>query len=183
MAFDEDLPERPLGPALRSSGQQLSEQSAASFDAAENLLTKALDRLGKGQDEAALKLVERAVGLPYDEFERIHPALNWLELEIHSRLETQVEASRKDDLTWVEQVEVLVAGTSGTPQIMLRAGLYALLLDFGFPPAQERRLQALIGDESQLAPLIAGRKPQDELVETTLQSLRLLARHQELQQQ
>ncbi len=48
--------------------------SAASMEAADNLLGKALRRLEEGNQERAQAFIQRALSLPYDEHEELHPA-------------------------------------------------------------------------------------------------------------
>ncbi len=171
MTSDPDFLRRPLANTRRASGGLQREQSEALLDAAGNLLTKATDRLAKNQDEVAGKLIDRAVALPYDDYEEVHPALYWLELKLYSQLDEQAEDAGKDDVRWIDRAEELMDEVAAAATGMVRAALQAVAQETPLPHAQERRLHRLIGASPELQNVTFGRRSTGELTATVLGTL------------
>jgi hypothetical protein len=175
-----DHAEGPLTHARVISGSLHQEESAALLEAAGNLLTKAATRLAGGDETAARKLAERALHLPFDDFEEVHPASWWLELEMSSRLTEEVELAAEGDSRWLVRVETLLGELSGTAASVVRGGLHDVLSEFPLPRDEESRVHRLIDDEP------FGREPLSEvedaakLTEATLAVLRALNRQSDL---
>jgi hypothetical protein len=173
-----DHAEGPLTHARVISGSLHQEESAALLEAAGNLLTKAATRLAGGDETAARKLAERALHLPFDDFEEVHPASWWLELEMSTRLTEEVELAAEGDSRWVDRAGTLLGELSGTAATVVRSALRDVLSEFPLPREEERRVHQLIeplGDAS-----LAQAEDAGEPAETTIAVLRALNRQSDL---
>ena len=157
-----DHAEGPLTHARVVSGSLHHEESQALLEAAGNLLTKAATRLVAGDEDGARKLAERALHLPFDDFEEVHPASWWLELEMSTRLTEEVELAAEGDSRWLGRVETLLGELSGTAAAIVRNALRDVLSEFPLPRPEERRAHQLIEAVGQESP--GEMKEVDELV-------------------
>ncbi|GLY31850.1 hypothetical protein [Kineosporia sp. NBRC 101731] len=173
--------ERSLNVTRRASGALLGETSEALQEAAGNLLDKAVARLQEGDEVRARALVERALHLPYDEFEKIRPAVWWLELEVSTQFSDEVELAAEGDSGWLARAELLLSEAS-EPMVaaVVRAALNDIGSEFRLPQRESRWLNRLIAGEP------FGREPLseiddiDELTVAVLGVLRMLNRQAEL---
>lgn len=138
-------------PLTARRGNLDQERSGTLLSAAENLLTKAGDRLAAGQEAAARRLAERAAELPYDDFEEVHPALSWLALEAHMRLAEQVDDADEHDSGWIDRAEQVLPQLSDPGAALLRGALVAVLDEYVFTHKEVRRAHQLIGAEEHVA--------------------------------
>jgi len=134
----------PLTHARVSSGLLHQEESAAALEAAENLLSKASARLAAGDRSGARGFVRRALALPFDEFEHVHPATWWLVLEMSTRLSEEVELAAQDDSRWVQRAELLLAGAGAVAAAVIRCGLGDVLAEFPLVGEEQRRVLRMV---------------------------------------
>ncbi|MBT0771956.1 hypothetical protein KIH74_23645 [Kineosporia sp. J2-2] len=173
--------ERHLNITRQASGALLSAESEASQEAAGNLLTKAAARLEAGDEARARHFVERALHLPYDDFEGIHPAVWWLEMEVSSHFSEEVELAPDGDQGWLDRAGVLLAEASDeTVAAVIRAALNDVAAEFHLPRPEALRLSRLTAGEP------FGREPltelddADRLADAVLGVLRTLNRQADL---
>jgi len=181
-----DHAEGPLTHARVVSGTLHQEESAALLEAAGNLLTKAAARLA-GQDEAAArKLTERALRLPFDAFEEVHPVASWAELEMSARLAEEVELAAEGDSRWLGRAERLlselseVSEVSGAAGAVVRGGLHDVLSEFPLSRTEEQRVHQLIDGQPFGHEPLSGFDDDAELTEAMLAVLRAMNRQSEL---
>lgn len=136
--------ESPFTHARVASGLLHQEESSAALEAAENLLSKAASRLAAGDEEGARTFVERALRLPFDDFEHVHPATWWLELEMSTRLSEEVELAAQDDSRWVDRAERLLDGAPAVAAAVIRCGLSDVLAEFPLAGDEQRRVLRLV---------------------------------------
>lgn len=140
-------PARPggaLAGARRASGQLRQSFSGAGTEAAGNLLAKAVRRLDDGDAAAARGLVERALRLPYDDFEDAHPCL-WT---AHMLLFTELNDDLEDgpDEAWLERAAAVIEAAGPVAAVEARLGLQVFAGPFyQLPAAEARRLRAVAG--------------------------------------
>ncbi|GLY32523.1 hypothetical protein [Kineosporia sp. NBRC 101731] len=110
------------------------------------------DRDARGQRDAALKLVEKALALPDNQIEEHHPALFWLEFEMNSQLTSHIESSEEGESSWITLAGAALSESGVVGASALRYGLEDMLADFRLPQAEEHRVQKLIGAAENVRP-------------------------------
>lgn len=146
----EQQADRGLGGIPLRATAALAPFSRAQMDAATNLLDKALRALDDGDEARALRLVERAVALPYDEHEQVHPAA----MMAHQRLFVAVtDALENGGDEWLDAVIDTFASAPEEGRYCLRDVLTAVLQDYELSDGEQRRLRRLIRDVPQRAEL------------------------------
>ncbi|GAB6902952.1 hypothetical protein [Kineosporia succinea] len=155
---ESSLSERHLNVVRSSSGALLSERSEAMQAAAGNLLVKAADRLRDGDEAGARGFVERALHLPYDEFEDIRPAVWWLQMEVSAQFGDEIEIAEVGDTGWLDRAARLLSETTDpTVTAVVRTALNEIGADYQLPAREARRLEALTAGER------FGREPLTEI--------------------
>jgi len=140
-AYLREQENRAFGNTAKISGRTLQPFSMASWRAAENLLAKAL-RWWRTDRERALRYVDRAVALPFDDHEEQFPAAAAAEMLIFERLTEEVEF---DDGAWLEAAAVALEGARDPARFVLRDTLRAIDQEWELPERDRRRLSDLVG--------------------------------------
>lgn len=119
------------------------EFSVASLTAADNLLTKAAAALDSGDPARAERMIDRAVALPFDEFEERIPALVAAGMMLFDLVTDILEGCEPGDSLWLDvALDVLHAPGPGRPH--LAHVLAVIAHDYHVEPKEHRRLTAAI---------------------------------------
>ena len=167
-----------LGESRQASnrvGQRFSRVYSA---AASNLLDKAVVRLRGGDEAAARAFVGRALDLPYDDHEKVVPALWQVHMMLFDAFGDDVEAAEPTDLGWLNRIESVVGEAEGPVQRELRSCLLALF-DMALSSKEQRRLRLVVRDVDNDEPFV-GITDREERVDVVIGMLRALIRHEDL---
>ncbi|MEO5746762.1 MAG: hypothetical protein ABIQ61_02260 [Ornithinibacter sp.] len=142
---------RGLGDIPLRATAALSPFSRAQLTAATNLLDKALRALDDGDEPRAHRFVERAVALPFDEHERVHPGAMMAHQKLFVAVTDALENGGED---WLAAATDTFASAPEEAKFSLRDVLSAVLQDYDLSDAERRRVRRLISDVPQRAELI-----------------------------
>ena len=141
---------RGLGDISLRATAALAPLSRAQMTAATNLLDKAVRALDDGDEARARRFVERAVALPFDEHERVHPAA----MMVHQRLFVAVTEALEDGGDgWLGAAVDTFASGSEEARYCLRDILMSVMQDYELTVGEERRVRRLISDVPERAEL------------------------------
>lgn len=118
--------------------------------AATNLLTKALRALDDDDEARAKQLVERAVALPYDDHEQVHPAASVANQLVFNEITDTLEDCEDH---WVSAVADTFASATEEAKYALRDALKDILDDYNLTPEEQHRVRRLIRDVPERAEL------------------------------
>jgi hypothetical protein len=171
---------RPLDDAQRVSNHVNSAFSSASMAAADNLLDKAVRRLEAGADDKARVLVERAVRLPFDEYEEMQPAVWSAHMMLFTSISDDLEDSEPGDQGWLDRAEALIGPGAPVTEAEVRNCLRSFLGDiFQLSPAERTRLKALTrGIPFDQDPLAGVPTDEQSQVSAILELLQTFLRHE-----
>jgi len=159
---------RGLGDIPLRATAALSPFSRAQMDAATNLLTKALRALDDGDEARARPFVERAVALPYDEHEQMHPAAMMAVQQLFGAV-TDALGNGGDE--WLDAATDTFASAPEQARYCLRDVLGDVLQDYQLTDGEQRRLRRLIRDVPERAELPALDLPPEEMATALLEVL------------
>ena len=142
-SFLGDELDRPLGAARLASNHANREISVATSQAADNLLAKAVRRLERGEDQEARAFVDRALGLPYDDYEGWSPAAWSAHMMLFLSISDDLGSCPAGDPSWLDRAEVVLDAATPAAATELRACLRAILDADTLTAAETRRLKAL----------------------------------------
>jgi hypothetical protein len=135
--------DRGLGDIPMRATAALSPFSWSQMEAAQNLLDKALRALDEGDEPRARRFVERAVALPFDEHEQVHPG----PMTAHQQLfEAVTDAFDNGGDEWLSAAIDTFASAPEEARYCLRDVLTAVLQDYDLSDGDRRRLRGLIRD-------------------------------------
>src|SRR4051812_4327237 len=117
----------------------------ALVEAAQNLLEKARRRAAQDEPERARAFVERALALPYDEWDAIEPGPWGAHMLLFTAFTDDLEDTEPGDSSWLDRIEQLVAETRDQDVVHELRSCLPGLLDFGVTRQEERRLERLAG--------------------------------------
>lgn len=157
--------------ALRRNAA-LRPHSEAWMEGAGNLIDKALAALRRGDPERARGLVDRAVALPYDEFERSHPAAWQAHMALFVAVTDRVETGDGED--WLDAVLEVMRRAPHHGRCTLRDCLDSMTGDWELLPAQLDRVRAGVRDVPARPPLLDLEGTPAELSEAVLGTLEAL---------
>lgn len=103
-----------------------SDESRRLQASAENLVGKAFTALGRSDHERAERFVARALSLPFDDHEQVHPAWWAAHTFLYSLLAHGVETSADDDHTWLDAAAAVLPPQQGPGGHALRGVLGTL---------------------------------------------------------
>ena len=159
---------RGLGDIPLRATAALAPFSRAEMDAATNLLDKALRALDDGDEARARRFVDRAVALPYDEHEQVHPAA----MTAHQQLfEAVTDAIEDGGDEWLGAVIDTLASAPEEAKYCLRDVLTAVLQDYELSDGDQRRLRRLIREVPERAELSDLELPPEKLATAVLDVL------------
>ena len=148
--MEEEAANRGLGDIPMRATAALAPFSRAQQDAAENLLDKALRALDEGDEARARRFVERAVALPWDEHEQVHPAA----MMVHQRLfEAVTDALEEGGDEWLHALVDTFASAPEEARYCVRDVVASVLQDYDLSGSDQRRLRRLISDIPERAEL------------------------------
>ncbi len=134
---------RGLGDIPLRATAALSPFSQAQMDAATNLLHKALRALDDGDEDRARRFVERAVALPYDEHERMHPAAMMAQQQLFSAVTDALDNGGED---WLYAATDTFRSAPEQARYTLRDVLKEVLQDYQLSDGEQRRLRRITQD-------------------------------------
>jgi hypothetical protein len=141
---------RGLGDIPLRATAALAPLSRAQMTAATNLLDKALRALDDGDEARARRFVKRAVALPYDEHEQVHPGA----MMAHQRMFVAVtDALENGGDDWLDAATDTFGSAPEEAKYCLRDVLTAVLQDYDLSDREQRRLRRLISDVPERAEL------------------------------
>jgi hypothetical protein len=97
---------------VAGDGRELG-RSFALHDAADNLISKALDALSNGDEQRALRLVGRALKVPYDEHNGYVPGVWTAYMMLHGVISADLADSEPGDHAWLDTAEAVPAEPRG----------------------------------------------------------------------
>jgi hypothetical protein len=159
---------RGLGDIPLRATAALSPFSLAQMDAATNLLEKALRALDNGDEDRARRFVERAVALPYDEHERMHPAAMMAQQQLFSAVTDALDDGGDE---WLDAATDTFASAPEQARYTLRDVLKEVLQDYELSGGEERRLRRITKDVPERAELPDLELPPEQLVPAVLEVL------------
>ncbi|MBK7623294.1 MAG: hypothetical protein IPJ14_11715 [Kineosporiaceae bacterium] len=139
----------PLSELTLDSNHLELAQSSALQQGAENLLTKAIDALAEDDAARADRLVRRALGLPFDDYEECTPAW-WQAYMLLFLLITDELEDGPDDEAWLDAALQVEAQATGAGRDAVRLALAVIEQDFGLDRAAARRIRERIGTTKPL---------------------------------
>lgn len=155
-----DIPLRPTA--------ALAPISRAQMEAATNLLDKALRALDTDDEARARRFVERAVALPWDEHEQMHPAAMMAHQQMYDIVTDALEQGGDE---WLAAATDTLHAAGEEARYCLRDTLVAVLNAYELTPAEERRARLLIKDVPPRAELPDLDLPPEELTTAILDVL------------
>ena len=161
-------PNRGLGDIPLRATAALAPFSRAEMDAATNLLDKALRALDDGDEARARRFVDRAVALPYDEHEQVHPAAMMAHQQLFDAVTDALEDGGDE---WLDAVIDTFASAPEEARYCLRDVLTAVLQDYELSDGDQRRLRRLIRDVPERAELPDLDLPPEQLATAVLDVL------------
>ncbi|MEZ0164742.1 hypothetical protein AB2L27_08190 [Kineococcus sp. LSe6-4] len=126
-----------------------AEESDRLITSADNLLGKASRALEAGDEEKARRLVERAMALPVDEHEGVHPAWWSSHMALHTLVVDAIEESEENDHRWLSAAEAVLSGDDGPGAVSLRGTLGSAGESVGLTPHEARRCTELGAGHSE----------------------------------
>src|SRR6188472_171642 len=159
---------RGLGDIPLRATAALAPFSRAEMDAAKNLLDKALRALDDGDEARARRFVERAVALPYDEHEQVHPAAMTAQ---HQLFVAVTDALESGDDEWLDAVIDTFASAPEEARYCLRDVLSSVLQDYELSDGDQRRLRRLIREVPERAELPDLDLPPEQMATAVLEVL------------
>lgn len=127
---------------LRQRGRNSQELSFASYDAAASRLRRAFDSLADDREEEADKWLRRAASMPFDTFERLHPALAAASVGLHDIVHEAMEVSDDErQPEWLVAAE-RAAASGGAPYLL--GSLEEIAEDYELTPPEMRALTQLL---------------------------------------
>lgn len=154
----------------------------AANEAAGNLLTKALARLGQGDDAGARSLVRRALAVPYDGLDVMQPAPWWPHVRLYVAIAEDLERREPGDAGYLDRVDALLETCGPVAAQEVRISLRYLLNEvYALPEAEKARIKAIMGDVPIDSEPLRG-VPDDETLRTAaiIETLQALRQHQQL---
>jgi hypothetical protein len=136
----------PLGAVRKASNHIAAGTSESLHRAAINLVDKAARAVADGDEPRAVRYVERAVRLPFDERDQIDPGWWWVHMLMFTTMGDVMEDSEADDPAWLDAAEGLLDSSDTFLRATVLETLAALLLDHKLPPRESRRIKKIIGD-------------------------------------
>ena len=141
---------RGLGDIPLRATAALAPISRAQMDAATNLLDKALRALDAGDEARARRFVDRAVALPWDEHEQVHPAAMMAHQQMYDAVTDALEQGGDE---WLAAATDTFPSVPDEARYCLRDVLTATLRAYELTHDEERRLRRLIRDVPERAEL------------------------------
>jgi hypothetical protein len=141
---------RGLGDIPLRATAALAPFSRAQLAAATNLLDKALRALDLGDEARARRLVERAVALPFDEHEQVHPAAMMAHQQLFVAVTDALENGGDD---WLNAATDTFASAPEEARYCLRDVLTAVLQDYDVSDGERGRVRRLISGVPERAEL------------------------------
>ncbi|GAA4403000.1 hypothetical protein GCM10023168_14120 [Fodinibacter luteus] len=164
----EEESNRGLGDIPLRATAALSPFSLAQMQGATNLLHKAMRALEHGDEARARRFVERAVALPYDEHERVHPAAMMAHQEMFLAVTDALEDGEDD---WLGAIADTFASAPEHARYCLRDVLLAVLQDYDLSDDEQRRVRRLIREVPERAELHDLDLPPEEMATAVLDVL------------
>lgn len=153
-----------LGDAATVVGQAaLATFSTAAMEAADNLLRKAAKALASGDDERAGRMIARAVALPYDRREEMHPAACAATTMLFTTVGDELEERADDDTRWLDAAVQVLPAEAGWGRAELLATLRAVRDDYGLDRHKTRTIDAALAETPDRPELQAADLPAAEL--------------------
>ena len=137
-----DIPLRPTA--------ALAPISRAQMDAATNLLDKAVRGLDDGDEARARRFVDRAVALPWDEHEKMHPAAMMAHQQMYDAVTDALELGGDE---WLAAATDTLPSAPEEARYCLRDALTATLNAYELTGDEERRVRRLSVDVPERAEL------------------------------
>jgi len=159
---------RGLGDIPLRATAALAPFSRAEMDAAKNLLDKALRALDDGDEARARRFVDRAVALPYDEHEQVHPAAMTAQQQLFVAVTDAIEDGGDE---WLDAVIDTFASAPEEARYCLRDVLTSVLQDYELTDGDQRRLRRLIREVPERAELPDLDLPPEQLATAVLDVL------------
>ena len=159
---------RGLGDIPLRSTAALAPISQAQMDAATNLLHKALRALDDGDEDRARRFVERAVALPYDEHERMHPAAMMAQQQLFSAVTDALDNGGDE---WLDAVIGTFASAPEQGRFTLRDVLKLVVQDYQLTDPEERPLRRITQDVPERTELPDLELPPEQLAPAVLEVL------------
>jgi hypothetical protein len=133
-----------LAGARRSSGGLRQTFSQAGQEAAENLLNKAVRRLEQDDQVGARRFVDRALALPYDDFEDTQPCLWVAHMLLFTANADELEASPEGDTGWLDRAVTAMEAAGPVAAEEVRFCLRVFLDSvYSLSPSEQRRVRQL----------------------------------------
>jgi hypothetical protein len=129
--------------ALRADAA-VSPFSRAKMAAARNLLTKAHKALHDGDRDRAVRYVDRAVVLPYDEVEEASPAAWEAHMALFMAVTDELGYADHDDQAWLDAALATLDSATEAGRYELRRCLATIGHDYELSGRQRKRLLAAI---------------------------------------
>ena len=159
---------RGLGDIPLRATAALAPFSRARMDAATNLLDKALCALDDGDEARARRFVDRAVALPYDEHEQVHPAAMTAQQQLFVAVTDALDDGGDD---WLAAATDTFASAPEEARYCLRDVLSSVLQDYDLSDGDQRRLHRLISGVPERAELPDLDLPPEQLTTAVLDVL------------
>lgn len=135
--------DRPFGDVEADSRRRRQVTSEAYADGADNLLTKAR-RVWRDDRPRALAYVDRAVALPFDDYERAWPAAKAAEFGLYNLLVDEFEASAEEDDLWLEAALAVLNTLDTSARFDLRDVLNVIDKDYKITDRERLMLRAAV---------------------------------------
>src|SRR5215204_5063148 len=113
--------------------------------AAGNLLAKALRAVVAGDDQRARGYVHRAVQLPVDEHEEVHPGSLAASMLLFGAVTDALEACDEDDPMWLDAADQALHTAGDDGRHALLHTLRTIASDYHLPHGEARRITDLLG--------------------------------------
>lgn len=126
-----------------------ADQSRRLMASADNLLGKASRALEVGDAARARRFVDRAMALPFDDHEEVHPAWWSAHMALHTLVVDEVEESVADDHLWLTAAERLLAVEDGAGALSLRQVLGTVGESVALTPYERTRCAELSGGHTE----------------------------------
>lgn len=136
----------PFGDARLRSNRIQAGVSLGLQAAARNLLTKAVRAVAAGDEAQARGYVQRALRLPVDEHEEIHPSRLAALMLLFGAVTDAMEACPEDDTAWLDAAEQAMGTASDDARQVLLYTLWAIANDYQLQPHEARRIRTMVGD-------------------------------------
>ncbi len=149
-AYFRERANRAFGDIDAVSGRTLQRFSFGLMTAAQNLLSKAL-RHWRTDRPRAMRLVDRAIALPFDDHEQHVPVLAAAGMILFDYLIDEVEAG--DDDTWLEAAVAVLEETEGPARFVLAETLRDIENDWELPAGHARIIRAAVAPIPPQPPL------------------------------